>query len=139
MTLLRKQIALEVVEALGHRDALLLALHKGTETGRDVDVDTEDVVHLFLELRRMCRLAEDANLSLLQTFHKCLIAACSVRIKDILRVGIALAHGLADLVIAIGGTADEGRDLLVALAIEIIDTGKVGGIAYVHRIGKWLL
>ena len=55
------EVALEVGEVLGHGDALLLTLHEGTEAGRDVDVDAEDVVDLLLELRRMGCLAENTD------------------------------------------------------------------------------
>ena len=59
--LLIHQILLEVCKVLCHWDTLLLALHEGTESGRDVDVDTENIVHLLLELRRMSSLAEDTH------------------------------------------------------------------------------
>ena len=59
--LLIHQILLEVCKVLSHGDALLFALHEGTESGRDVNIDAEDIVYLLLELRGMGRLAEDTN------------------------------------------------------------------------------
>lgn len=61
--LLIHQIAFEVCKTLSHGDALFLLLHKGTETCWDIDIDAEDIVYLFLELRRMGRLAEDTDFS----------------------------------------------------------------------------
>ena len=52
---------LEVCKVLSHRDALLLTLHKGSEAGRDVDIDAEDIVNFLLELSGMGRLAEHAD------------------------------------------------------------------------------
>ena len=136
---MREQILLEICEVLRHGNTLFLSLHEGSEAIGDLDVDAEDLVHLLLELGRMGRLAEDTNLAFLKTFDERLITTGTMRIEDILRIGIALAHGLTDLVVAVGGATDERGDAFVALAIEVVDAGEVRGIAYVHRIGERLL
>ena len=111
--LLIHQVLLEIVKFFRHRRALLLALHEGSEAGWDIDVDAEDVVDLLLELGGMGRLAEDTHFAWLEAVGEGLIAAGSVRIEDVARLFVALAHGLADLIVAIGGTADEAGDALV--------------------------
>ena len=87
----------------------------------------------------MGRLTEDTNLAFLKTFDERLITTGTMRIEDILRIGIALAHGLTDLFVAVGGATDERGDALVALAIEVVDACEIRGIAYVHRISERLL
>ena len=74
---------LEVCKVLSHGDALLLTLHKGSEAGRDVNIDAEDIVNFLLELSGMGRLAEHTDFARLQTIGKGLIAAGTVRIEDI--------------------------------------------------------
>ena len=62
-----------------------------------------------------------------------------MRIQDITRSFVALAHGFANLLVAIGSTANQRANLLVTLIVQVVDTGKVRRIAYVHRISQSLL
>ena len=52
------QIVFEIGKVLAHLYALFLTLHEGTQTGRNLDVGTQNAVHLLLELSRMSCLAE---------------------------------------------------------------------------------
>ena len=54
----------------------------------------------------MGRLTEDTILALLKSLDEGLVTTGTMRIEDILRVLIALAHGLTDLVVAVGGATD---------------------------------
>ncbi len=101
------QVGLEVSEVLRHRNALLLTFHEGLQAFGNLDVDTQNLVNLLLELGRVSRLAEDADLARFQSVLESLVAACSVWIEDVPRLLIALAHGLADLLVTISGTTDE--------------------------------
>ena len=59
---------------------------------------------------------------------------------------MTLTHGLANLVVAIGCSADQVSDMMmrshigqfVILAVKIDDTGEVGWIADIHRISECL-
>ena len=110
------QVGLEVSEVLRHRNALLLTFHEGLQTLWNLNVYAEDSVHLFLELGRVSRLAEDADLARFQSVLESLVATCSVRIEDVPCLLIALAHGLADLLVTISGTADERANFLMTLS-----------------------
>ena len=86
----------------------------------------------------MGRLAKHADLARLQSVGQSLIAAGTMGVQDIARLAIALAHGLAYLVVCIGGAADEAADALVALAVEVVDSCEVRRVAHVHGIGQRL-
>ena len=147
LCLLAHEELFEVGKAAGHGDALLGAFHEGLQAGGDGHVDAQDGVDLLLELGGVGGLAEDAGLAGLQLLFQGAIAAGTVGIENVARLGIAAAHGLDDLLVAIGGSADETGDALVGLgggdtavlAVEINDAGKVGWIAHVHGVGQRLL
>ena len=125
LILLREQILLEVGKILTHGDALFLASHEGSQTIRNCNVDTQNLIYLFLELGRMSCLAEDTIFTFLQTIYECLIAASAMRIKNITRFLIALAHSLADPIITVCGTADDRCDSLMTLAVQVVDACEV--------------
>ena len=138
------QIFLEIIEVLGHRDTLFLTLHKGNETVWNLNIDTEDIIDLLLELRRMGGFAEHSHFARLQLLFERAISACAVRVERVTSLGKALAHGFADLLVVVGGSADERRDALVGLfrrqllmlRIEVDDAGKVAWVAHIHSVGK---
>ena len=140
------EILLKVGEVFRHCDTLFLALHECSEALGTLNVDAENLVNLLLELGRMGCFTEDTDLTILESVNKCLIAAGTMRIKNVARLLIALAHRGTNLFVAIGGTVDQIGDAmmgghirqLAVLAVEIEDTGEVGWIAYVHGIGKGL-
>ena len=138
MLLLLHEVGLEVLEVLRHGDALLLALHEGLQASGYLDVGREDGVDLLLELGRMGGLAEDTDFARLQSVFQGLIATGSVGVEDIARLLIAAAHGGGNLLVAVGGTADERADLLVTLAVEVVDAGEVRGVADIHGICQGL-
>ena len=92
----------------GH--SLFLAFHESSQPVGDGCVDVQDVIYFLLELGRMGRLAKDSGLARAQLFAQGTVATSSVGIQDIARVMVALAHGLLDLLIAVGGSADEAGD-----------------------------
>ena len=61
-----------------------------------------------------------------------------MRVEGIARLLITLAHGLLNLCVTIGGTTDQTADTLVALAVEVVDTGEVRRVTHIHRIGEGL-
>ena len=138
------QICLEVCKLLAHPDALLLAFHECFQSGGNLDVCAQNVVHLLLELGRVSRLAEHANLSWLQSVLQSLIATCSVWIEHIARLLVALLHGLANLFILVGSSANQVGDSMVCslrsqlsvLAVEVQDACEVRRVAHIHCVGQ---
>ena len=115
MHLLFQQVLLEVLEVLAHCHALLLTFHEGSKAVGNLDVGAQDAVDFLFELRRVSRLAEDTHLTRTQVVFQGLVAACSVGVEDISSLLVALTHGVGNLFVAIGSTADERRDALVRL------------------------
>ena len=121
---------------------MLLALHEGLQTLGNGDVCTQNLIDLLLELGGMGGLAEYADLTGLEVLLQGTIAAGTVRVEDVARISIALAHGLCYLLVAIGSTADERRDTLVrllcrqfaVLGIKVEDTGKVRRVTNIHLL-----
>ena len=136
--LLLHQVLFEVLEVLRHLDVLLLATHKGLQTLGNLDVGTQNLVNLLLELSGMGRLAEDTDFARTQTVLQSLIAAGSVGVEHVARLLIAAAHGVGNLLVAIGGTADETADALVRLAIEVVDACEVRRVTHIHRVSQRL-
>ena len=132
------QVGLEVSEVLRHRNALLLTFHEGLQTLWNLNVYAEDSVHLFLELSRVGGFTEDADLARFQSVLESLVATCSVRIEDVPCLLIALAHGLADLLVTISGTADERANFLMTLSIEVVDASEVAGVSDIHGVSQRL-
>ena len=118
---------------------MLLTTHEGSKALRNLYVDAQNIVYLLLELSRVSCLAEHSNLASLQSVLQSLISACSVRIKDIPRILVALAHSSLNLLVAVSCTAYERCDLSVTLAVQVVDTCKVRRIAHVHCISQSLL
>ena len=83
-------------------------------------------------------LQENARLALSQSLPQGLIAACAVGVEDISRSGIALPHGFPYALVAIGGTAYQLADALVAASEEVVYAGEIAGIAHVHGVGQGL-
>ena len=153
------EVGLEVGEVGGEGDALLLAAHEGLQLLGDGEVDAEDAVYGVLEFCWMCGLEEDACFIIVQLFLQRAVAAGTVGVEDVAGAGVAVAHGLGDLVVGVGGAGDERpcftpfcqggeglRDvarfqnrLHIGTAVEVEDAGEVGGVADVHGIGYCLL
>ena len=129
---------LEVGKILRQGNTLFLTFHKGLQTLRNCDVGTQNLVDLLLELSRVGGLAEDTDLARLQSVLQGLVAASSVGVEDVARLLVAATHGVGNLLVAIGGTADERADLLVTLAVEVVDAGEVAGVTNIHGVGQRL-
>ena len=101
------QQCLEVAEVLRHGDALLLALHEGSKTFGYGNFGIDGRFYCVLELSRMGSLAEHSHLAVKQQVLQCLIATCSVRVEDLMVLIIAVAHGLAYLLVAVGSSTHQ--------------------------------
>jgi len=132
------QQLLEVAELLGHADALLLAFHEGGEAFGDVDLYVDGRLYCFLELCGMCCLAEYADLVVRQQVFKSLVSAGSVRVEDVVVGFVAMAHGVANLLVCVGGATHQAAYLLPVGMEEVGDAGEVARVAHVHGVGYGL-
>ena len=86
----------------------------------------------------MGSLAKHAHFAVEQEVFQGLIAACAVRVEDVVILVVAPAHGLAYLPVAVRGTAHQTRNLPPVALEEVVDTGEVARVAHVHGVGNGL-
>ena len=91
----------EVAELCGHRYGEFLSLHKLGKPLWYLHVCLQYAVHLLLELCWMSSLQEYSCLTIMQQVLKSLITACTMRVEHISRSGMALSHGLGNLLVRV--------------------------------------
>ena len=102
----------------------------------DADRLPDDALHRILELGRVGGFDKEACLAWAKALTQSTMAASTMRVEQVTVGFIHTAYLVGNLLVGVGGTADVLTDSRMTVIVECQHTGKVTGVAHIHRIGN---